>query len=91
MDNSTHPIQATFEHGVFRPTTPVTLPEGCQVQLSVVSAGEPTDPTPSDTTKAGSSIEEQLRQLAGDIPAESWNQLPADLSDRIDHYVYGVE
>jgi predicted DNA-binding antitoxin AbrB/MazE fold protein len=84
-------IQATFEQGVFRPVTPVALPEGCQVEICIVSAGEDSGRTASSLNNVGQSIEEQLRQLAESVPPESWQQLPADLSDRIDHYVYRVE
>ena len=81
-------IPATFEHGVFRPTEPVQLPEGCQVELSVVPLTTlPTDPS-SDTSLPHESIEDRLRQIADTVPAEEWKRLPADLSDRLDHYIY---
>jgi len=35
------------------------------------------------------SIEEKLARLAAEVPAEDWEQLPADLTDRLDHYLYG--
>lgn len=80
-------IPATFEHGVFRPAEPVQLPEGCQVELSVVPlttmpTGQPTETAPHE------SIEDQLRRIADTVPAEEWERLPADLSDRLDHYIY---
>lgn len=81
-------IPATFEHGVFRPTAPVQLPEGCEVELSVVPRTTlPTDQS-SETTTLGESIEDQLRRIADTVPAEEWERLPADLSDRLDHYIY---
>lgn len=81
-------IPATFEHGVFRPTEPVQLPEGCQVELSVVPLTTlPTDQSP-ETTPARESIEDQLRRIADTVPAEEWERLPADLTDRLDHYIY---
>ncbi|MBA4107495.1 MAG: hypothetical protein C0485_17295 [Pirellula sp.] len=81
-------IPATFEHGMFRPTEPVQLPEGCQVELNVVpltalSTGQSTEMAPTHE-----SIEDQLRRIADAVPAEEWERLPADLSDRLDHYVY---
>ena len=80
-------IPATFEHGVFRPTEPVQLPEGCQVELSVVPLT--TQPTEHSTaTPPRESIEDQLRRIADTVPAEEWERLPADLSDRLDHYIY---
>jgi len=26
----------------------------------------------------------------GKVPSEEWNRLPADLSENLDHYVYGT-
>lgn len=81
-------IPATFEHGVFRPTEPVQLPEGCQVELSVVPlTTQPTDHSTATTTPR-ESIEDQLRRIADTVPPEEWDRLPADLSDRLDHYIY---
>jgi predicted DNA-binding antitoxin AbrB/MazE fold protein len=82
------PIPATFEHGVFRPMAPVSLPDGCQVELSIVPAAESASAPTTGSSTAGGSIEDQLRQLADELPATEWQRLPADLSDRIDHYVY---
>lgn len=35
-------------------------------------------------------IWEIAEQLTRDIPPEAWASLPRDLSDQIDHYVYGT-
>ncbi len=35
-------------------------------------------------------IEDELAELADGIPEEDWNRLPADLSDNLDHYLYGT-
>jgi hypothetical protein len=35
-------------------------------------------------------IEEILRQLAAEVPREEWDRLPADLTDNLDHYLYGT-
>ena len=35
-------------------------------------------------------IEEAFAELAAEVPAEVWNQLPPDLNENLDHYVYGV-
>ncbi|MCI0562893.1 MAG: hypothetical protein MN733_30805 [Nitrososphaera sp.] len=34
-------------------------------------------------------IEDMLSEVAREIPVEEWEKLPADLSDNIDHYLYG--
>ena len=33
---------------------------------------------------------EVAEELTRDIPAEAWDSLPADLSDQLDHYIYGT-
>jgi len=35
-------------------------------------------------------IEEVLAELANEVPQEEWRKLPADLTDNLDHYVYGT-
>jgi hypothetical protein len=35
-------------------------------------------------------IEDILAELAREIPEEDWKRLPPDLTDNIDHYVYGT-
>jgi predicted DNA-binding antitoxin AbrB/MazE fold protein len=38
-------IQAIYENGVFRPTTPVDLPEGILVRIEPEPVGEPSVPS----------------------------------------------
>jgi hypothetical protein len=33
-------------------------------------------------------IEEVIKELATQVPAEEWAKLPPDLSDNLDHYIY---
>jgi hypothetical protein len=35
-------------------------------------------------------IEDLLEELAKEIPKEEWDNLPRDLNDNLDHYLYGV-
>ena len=35
-------------------------------------------------------IEEIAAELAAKVPQEEWDRLPADLSDNLDHYLYGT-
>ncbi len=35
-------------------------------------------------------IQEELAELAKQVPPEDWAKLPADLSDNLDHYLYGT-
>ena len=39
-------IPAIDENGVFRPTTPVDLPEGTEVRIEPRPSGEPASPSP---------------------------------------------
>jgi predicted DNA-binding antitoxin AbrB/MazE fold protein len=80
-------IHATFEAGVFRPLGPVALPEGSEVELHVVPAAEKQASPVSEPM----SIEDRLAQIAAEIPQEDWDSLPADLSDNLDHYIYGTD
>ena len=70
-----HQIQAVYEGGVFRPLTPLALPERARVTLDVV-------PTAMETTVALSDEEfdRQLMELGADGPS-----LPANFS-RADIY-----
>jgi len=36
-------------------------------------------------------IEDVLAALAKEVPEKEWDRLPQDLTDRLDHYLYGVE
>ncbi len=40
---------------------------------------------------APKSIEEKIQERAAQIPDEEWDNLPADLLDRLDHYLYGTQ
>jgi hypothetical protein len=43
-----------------------------------------------EVSTPGKSIEEKLAELAGNVPSDEWARLPADLSDQLDHYIYGT-
>ena len=53
-------IQAVYENGVFRPTQPVALPEGCEVTV------EPTTPPPVEE----SALEREIRRLTSRTPEQ---------------------
>ncbi|MBW2610077.1 MAG: hypothetical protein JRC68_07010 [Deltaproteobacteria bacterium] len=48
--------------------------------------------TTSETAynKLARPIEDLLNELAKEIPQEEWDQLPIDLNDNLDHYLYGA-
>ena len=47
-------------------------------------------PAATPPEQAPPSIEDVLARLASEVPAEDWQRLPGDLTDQIDHYVYGT-
>ena len=53
-------------------------------QLTLIPCGQ--IPFDSDAP----SIEAELIELARAIPDEEWENLPADLMDNLDHYLYGT-
>lgn len=56
--------------------------------LEALAELSPEHPEPQRATSRP--IEEILAELATELPEEEWDKLPADLSDNIDHYVYGT-
>ena len=36
-------------------------------------------------------IMESIAEIVKDVPDEEWDKLPADLSSRLDYYLYGIE
>ena len=75
--------QGHVENGVIQLEGSVTLPEGTQVRVEVAAEKEEFDPNAPP-------IEDQLRAIMADVPQEEWDRLPADLTDRLDHYIYGT-
>lgn len=63
----------------------VTIQQIEGVGLAVSSGGAPTA-----ANTARPPIEEVLASLAAKVSLEDWKQLPADLTDDLDHYIYGT-
>ncbi len=76
--------QGCVENGLIRLAGPVVLPEGAEVRVEL--AAPPTDDFDPNTP----TIEDQLRAIWADVPKEEWERLPADLTDHLDHYIYGT-
>ena len=53
-------------------------------ELSLLPAGEGVVANPERP------IEEIIRELAAEVPQEEWDRLPRDLTDNLDHYIYGT-
>ncbi len=62
----------------------VVLPEGAEVRVELMA------PAKEELDRSTPPIEEVLRAIVADVPKEEWDRLPADLSEHLDHYVYGT-
>ncbi len=58
------------------------LPEGAEVEVTVrATNGQEQDDRP---------IEDVIAEISAGVPDSEWAKLPADLSDQLDHHVYGT-
>ena len=71
-------IHAIFENGIFRPTEPVELPDRCEVNITVHSQQTVTE----RTTLV------RLAEIGRQFPVNP--ELPDDLAEQHDHYLYGL-
>jgi predicted DNA-binding antitoxin AbrB/MazE fold protein len=72
------------ENGVIQLEGAVVLPEGAEVRVELATSGEEKfDPN-------APAIEDVVAAIMADVPAAEWNRLPADLTDHLDHYIYGT-
>ncbi|HEY3411452.1 MAG TPA: hypothetical protein VGM51_00195 [Armatimonadota bacterium] len=55
-------------------------------RLRVVVLPEPEPAGEGD----GLTIEEKIAALFADVPESEWAKLPPDLTDNLDHYIYGT-
>jgi len=81
------------QNGVIIVDDDVRLPEGAQVELSLIGGpteGAPPIPDPVIRLDATPTIEDVLARIAADVPDSEWAKLPDDLNDQLDHYVYGT-
>jgi hypothetical protein len=69
-----------IKNGAITLDNPISLPEGAAVEVHVMSA----PPAPRVVADEGSSLLERLRPIVGQV-----EDLPADASLNIDHYLYG--
>lgn len=70
------------ENGIIRLEGAVVLPEA-EVRVELTAKKDQFDPNALP-------IEEVLAALWADVPKEEWDRLPADLTEHLDHYIYGT-
>jgi hypothetical protein len=89
-----------------RPSDPQTGKESAEIsvkQLAKLSRGQRAKQIKKSTvsvaristsqrgrSKKRESVEEMLQSLAAGVPEEAWRKLPADLTENLDHYLYGI-
>jgi predicted DNA-binding antitoxin AbrB/MazE fold protein len=74
-------ITAIYENGVFRPLQPVNLPDKTQVEIQNVSVLQ----SLSETADRPLMRLVEIAQRFEDDPTT-----PSDLSEQLDHYLYGM-
>ncbi len=62
-------------------------PEFAGHRLKLTVLPEPDTATGTADTRP---IEDIIADIVSDVPDEEWAKLPPDLSDQLDHYVYGT-
>ncbi len=67
----------------------VKLPEGTKVELTIIPSLNARRNGQDSAAKA-LSLDEELERIWGDVPDNEWAKLPADLTDQLDHYLYGT-
>lgn len=75
-------VKATYANGVLTPSEPLDLEEGEQVTVSIEEA-------PPSGEAHGESLPEMFDRLGRSVPADTWDNLPADLAKNKKHYLYG--
>ena len=81
MLNHTFEIEGTWEQITSQAAHFMTR----RMRLTILP--EETAPTQTEDTR---SLDEKLDALVASVPAEEWAKLPADMSDNLDHYIYGT-
>ncbi len=70
------------ENGLIRLEHSAALPEGSEVYVQIIP--------PSTVCQTETTLEQEVAAIWSDVPQSEWNRLPADLTDNLDHHVYGT-
>ena len=75
------------KNGVVLLDDPTVLSEGAAVQVELL---ERAVEAPACEGAEVLPIEQELAAIWADVPAQEWANVPRDLSDNLDHYIYGM-
>ena len=75
-------VHAVYENGVFRPVEPIELSDRCEVELLIHRSDRHDSQAPATNPLA------KLAAIAGEHPENA--NLPTDLAEQHDHYLYGT-
>jgi hypothetical protein len=65
-------------------------PEGRLLRVTEVERLEIQPARETAFDESARPIEDILEELASEVPHSEWERLPADLTDNLDHYLYGT-
>ena len=90
-------IRATNRDGVFLPSEPVELEDGCEVTVSVSGAapvaatesGGSASPPSDQSEHVGTRLLAMVEELKRKYPPESREPIPPDSAMNYKHYLYG--
>jgi predicted DNA-binding antitoxin AbrB/MazE fold protein len=71
-------------NGVIRLEGAVVLPEGAEVRVEMATTPQ------AEISPQVRTIEDELCDIWADVSQAEWDRLPPDLTDNLDHYVYGT-
>lgn len=66
------------------------LPGGRLQRISKVEKLQLVHPNKAEFDHSSRSIEDEIADIAAEVPDEAWQALPNDLTDQLDHHLYGT-
>ena len=89
-------VKAKYAKGVLTPALPLDIEEGAEVTLSVEvnpelsqkDSAKKTEQHP-DYNSDPRDFQDIILEIASKIPKEELANIPSDLSENLDHYLYG--
>ena len=78
------------QDGVVLLDDPRAIPDGTVVDVCVAGGAMPLERENPMQGAKSPSVEEKLATIWADVAASEWANLPNDLTDHLDHYVYGI-